>query len=81
MNDEHDIADTAIQHGGWIAAALVATWGWILKKAQSDTGRSLSEMKEGMIRLEEKFDVMVADVAHIKGHLGLNGYGKKDARD
>ncbi len=74
--DEEHITDNLIQHGGWIAAVLVATWGWIVKHSMGEVGVTLS-------RLEAKIDIMAHDLAHaneeiarIKGHLNLNGLPK-----
>jgi len=65
--EEHDLADTAIQHGGWIAAMLVATWGWIVKKSLGDVGKTME-------RVESKVDDALKRISRIEGHLGLNGY-------
>ena len=73
MSDDHDIADTAIQHGGWIAAALVATWGWILRM-------SMREMHTRLERIEDKQDAALARISHIEGCLGLNGSSHKNGK-
>lgn len=65
MTEDHDIADTAIAHGGWIAAALVATWGWILKRAQGDIGKILQRIEDGLREQGER-------IARIEGRLGIN---------
>lgn len=71
MADDHDIADAAIQHGGWVAAALVATWGWITKKSLGDVGHALT-------RIENKVDRATEKIARLEGRLGMLASNGKD---
>ena len=55
--------NTLISHGGWIAAILVAAWGWVLRFALkqhliaiSEVNARLSNIEARLSRLEGRFE-------------------------
>jgi len=70
MTEDRDIADSVLTHGGWIAAALVSLWGWVMKMALGDVRASLT-------RIEDKLDHNAQRISHIEGQLGIEPHAEE----
>ena len=65
MNDDQaakDVSDAVAQHGGWVIAALVSSYLWILKIATSRTVKQLD-------RIEFKLDNFGERLAKLEGRM------------
>ncbi len=66
MSDDHDLADQAIQHGGWLATIVAGIGLWLLKKLMSNQFTILLEEHR---KLQIDVHDLIEKVARIEGIL------------
>jgi hypothetical protein len=63
MNDEDQIANAVVEHGGWIAAIVTALGMWILKSLLSSQFKILLEEHR---QLQTDVNILMTDMATVK---------------
>lgn len=70
MNEEHDITDSLLSHGGWFATAVVGIWGWLLKMA-------LSRHLIALDKVNARLDAIEMSIARLQGRFDqMDGHGE-----
>jgi hypothetical protein len=66
MNDDNkaamDLADSLANHGGWFAALVAGSYGWILKAGLGRAGKTLD-------RIEAKLDDHGQRLSRLEGRM------------